>query len=113
MLSKNLSYVKILLGVILTLTMILSACQPAPTPAAVVTEPPVKEEPTEAAPAATEAPEEPAAKYSEAPILKELVDKGELPPVEERLPVNPLVIPVTESTRTVRRSLAPRFLRTI
>jgi peptide/nickel transport system substrate-binding protein len=100
MLSKNLSYVKILLGVILTLTMILSACQAAP-PAAVATEPPV-EEPTEAPAAteaseATEAPEEAAAKYNEAPMLTELVEKGELPSVEERLPVNPLVIPVTES----------------
>ena len=31
-------------------------------------------------------------KYSEAPTLKALVDKGELPPVEERLPEDPLVV---------------------
>ncbi len=30
--------------------------------------------------------------YNEAPMLKELVDKGELPPVDERLPENPVVI---------------------
>jgi peptide/nickel transport system substrate-binding protein len=35
---------------------------------------------------------EPPSQYAEAPMLKELVDKGELPPVEERLPENPLVV---------------------
>jgi peptide/nickel transport system substrate-binding protein len=33
------------------------------------------------------------ASFQEAPMLKELVEKGELPPVEERLPENPYVIP--------------------
>ncbi len=33
-----------------------------------------------------------AASYGEAPMLSALVEKGELPPVEERLPKNPLVI---------------------
>jgi len=37
-----------------------------------------------------------AAKYNEAPMLKTLVAAGELPPVEERLPEEPLVIPVVE-----------------
>jgi len=73
--------------------MILSACQ-ASTPAP--TEPPA-EQPTEEVVAPTAAPEEPMAKYKEAPMLTEMVDKGELPPVDERLPDNPLVIPVTES----------------
>jgi len=96
MFSKKLSYVRNLLGVILALSVLLSACQPAaPAP----TEAPQTEAPTEEATAVpTEAPEEPAAKYNEAPMLKEMVDNGELPPVEERLPENPLVIPVTEST---------------
>lgn len=100
MFSKKLSTVRTLLGVILALSVLLSACQPAP-PApteAVETEPPVQE----ATAAPTQAPEEPTAeptaKYNEAPMLKELVDKGTLPPLEERLPENPLVIPVTEST---------------
>jgi peptide/nickel transport system substrate-binding protein len=35
---------------------------------------------------------EPPSEYSEAPMLKDLVDKGELPTVEERLPQNPLVV---------------------
>ncbi len=30
--------------------------------------------------------------FQEAPMLKELVERGELPPVEERLPVDPIVI---------------------
>ena len=36
-------------------------------------------------------------KFNEAPMLKEMVEKGLLPPVEERLPKNPLVVtPVKE-----------------
>lgn len=34
--------------------------------------------------------------YNEAPMLAEMVEAGELPPVEERLPVNPRVFPVYE-----------------
>src|SRR5690606_9875292 len=34
--------------------------------------------------------------FNEAPMLAELVASGDLPPVEERLPVNPLVIEPTE-----------------
>lgn len=33
-----------------------------------------------------------AASYKEAPMLQEMVKNGDLPPVEERLPVNPLVV---------------------
>ena len=36
--------------------------------------------------------------YNEAPMLADLVAKGELPPVKERLPENPLVIDVVEET---------------
>ncbi len=35
--------------------------------------------------------------YSEAPMLAEMVANGELPPVEERLPANPLVVEPIES----------------
>jgi peptide/nickel transport system substrate-binding protein len=38
--------------------------------------------------------------YKEAPALAELVQAGELPPVEERLPANPMVVPVVESIGT-------------
>jgi peptide/nickel transport system substrate-binding protein len=34
--------------------------------------------------------------YKESPLLAELVEKGELPPVDERLPDNPLVEPVVD-----------------
>jgi len=71
---------------------VLAACAaPGEEPAAPPTEP-------TAAPAAaptqlTEAP----SRFSEAPMLAELVAKGELPPLEERLPENPYVCPVIES----------------
>ena len=35
-------------------------------------------------------------KYHEAPALAEQVKAGKLPPVEQRLPKQPLVVPVTE-----------------
>ncbi len=46
------------------------------------------------APAAEEAavPQASASQYNEAPMLAEMVANGELPPVDERLPLNPLVI---------------------
>jgi len=112
MLSKQTSRVRILLGVFLILSMLISACQTA-TPTTAPAEPVATEAPAEpvateapaepvateapAEPVATEAPAEPVSMYKEAPMLKELVDSGELPPVEERLPVTPLVIPATES----------------
>ncbi|MDH7487136.1 MAG: ABC transporter substrate-binding protein [Anaerolineae bacterium] len=58
---------------------------PAPTPVPEATKAP----PPTPVPAATEAP---AAKYKEAPMLAELVKAGKLPPVDERLPKNPLVM---------------------
>jgi len=64
-------------------------------PGVPVTEPtvaPPAEEPT----VAPEAPEA-VSKYSEAPMLAELVEAGKLPPVEERLPENPWICPVLES----------------
>ena len=35
--------------------------------------------------------------YGEAPELKELVEAGDLPPVEERLPAEPVVVEAPES----------------
>jgi len=93
MFSKKLSYVRNLLGLILVLSVLLGACQTPPPPTAAPTQ---QEEATQA-PVPTEAATEvPTAGYAEAPMLKEMVDSGDLPPVEERLPENPLVIPVTE-----------------
>ncbi|MCC9077010.1 ABC transporter substrate-binding protein [Litorilinea aerophila] len=42
------------------------------------------------------APAQGSSRYGEAPMLQELVNAGQLPPVEERLPVSPLVVPVVE-----------------
>ena len=41
---------------------------------------------------ATEAPAAAAGKYQEAPMLAELVQAGSLPPVDERLPINPAIM---------------------
>jgi len=49
--------------------------------------------PPTAAPKATSAPAAAASKYQEAPAFAELVKAGKLPPVDQRLPENPLVIP--------------------
>lgn len=71
------------------------AVQPTSTtaPAApVATKPPVKINATPTVgPTAT-----PVAKFNEAPMLAELVKSGSLPPVEERLPVNPGVMTPVE-----------------
>lgn len=47
-------------------------------------------------PAATTAPAASTGKYKEAPALAEMVAAGQLPPVDERLPLEPLVIEVVE-----------------
>ena len=62
-----------------------TAVPPTAVPAAVV--PPTAVPPTAVPPTAV-----PAAKYKEAPMLAELVKAGKLPPVDARLPKNPLVL---------------------
>jgi peptide/nickel transport system substrate-binding protein len=68
-------------------------------------ETPMAEEPTEEAPPAEEEtqpteeaqPEESMSQYSEAPEFADMVSAGDLPPVDERLPANPVVVePVEE-----------------
>jgi len=49
-------------------------------------------------------------KYNEAPMLKELVEKGELPPVDERLPEEPLVEDVVEEIGQYGGTLHRGFL---
>ncbi|HMN31277.1 MAG TPA: ABC transporter substrate-binding protein, partial [Caldilineaceae bacterium] len=66
----------------------------APAPAA---EAPAAEAPAAAAPAA-QAPAAAPGTYNEAPMLAELVQAGSLPAVDERLPSNPYVMAVAEST---------------
>jgi len=68
----------------------------APTEApAEPTEAPVK--PTEAPVLPTDTPLPLAPAYIEPPMLETLVKAGKLPPVDERLPINPMVFPVLES----------------
>ena len=89
------------IGLLLVCLLVLSACTPRAAPTPTEKPAPTKAEaaPTEvpptAAPEATTPP--PAAKYSEAPMLADLVRQGKLPPVEERLPENPLVVQPIES----------------
>ena len=71
-----------LLVSILTLSMVLLAACGAPEAAA----PPAEAEEPAAEMAAPEG------KYSQSPYLDEQVASGELPPVEDRLPTNPLVV---------------------
>ncbi|MCK6627699.1 MAG: ABC transporter substrate-binding protein [Anaerolineae bacterium] len=48
--------------------------------------------------------------YSEAPMLAEMVAAGELPPVQERLPQDPLIIPVVEQIGQYGGTLRRAFL---
>jgi len=83
-----------LFSVVVIVSFVLTACQaatPAPTQAPTAAVQPTK------APEPTKAPTVAAPKYSEAPMLAELVKAGKLPPVEQRLPQNPLVVkPIEE-----------------
>jgi len=70
---------------------------PQPTkPVAAPTATPKPAEPTKPAVVAPTATPKPAAKYNEAPALAELVKAGKLPPVEQRLPTEPLVVQCVE-----------------
>ncbi len=58
-------------------------------------EPAAEDMPAPAAETVSEAPAAPAVSpggYSEAPMLAEMVAAGDLPPIDERLPANPLVL---------------------
>lgn len=76
-----------------TAGVMVVACGGAPAAEAPVAEAPAAEAP---AAAGGEAAAGVAGKYNEAPMLAELVNAGQLPPVDERLPVNPRTIPVVE-----------------
>ncbi|MEZ4637805.1 MAG: ABC transporter substrate-binding protein [Caldilineaceae bacterium] len=96
----NLSFkVLLYLGLMLALVGVLAACggQTAPPPAQPsANEPPpaATEASVEEAAPAESAAEAPAGDMSamEAPMLASMVESGDLPPLEERLPVNPVVV---------------------
>ncbi|NPV06982.1 MAG: ABC transporter substrate-binding protein [Anaerolineae bacterium] len=78
-------------------TATLAACAPAPTaPTATPGAVEATVAPTAAPAEATAPPATPTSKYSEAPELAALVAEGKLPPVDERLPKEPLVVEVVE-----------------
>jgi len=60
-------------------------------------EPVVVEEPEVEEPEEVVEPEAPAGRYNEAPMLAALVAAGQLPPVDERLPLNPYIVETRES----------------
>ncbi len=81
---KRVSPFRIILGSIM-MVMLLSGCGGSTaTPTAI---------PPTATTAATVQATLAAPKYAEAPVLADLVNQGKLPPVEQRLPDNPLVMP--------------------
>ena len=95
--------------------VVATACT-APTPTVAPTQAPAAVEPTAtkpvvniAATATTGPTATPVAKFHEAPMLEELVKAGKLPPLEERLPVNPGVLPVVESIGNYGGSLRRGF----
>lgn len=69
------------------------AATTAPEPAATVAPAATAAPAATTAPAAATAPAAVASKYKEAPVLAAMVEAGDLPPVDQRLPVNPKVIP--------------------
>ena len=83
------------LSAMATASMALAACGGAPAapdaPAAAATTAPAAEAAAPAAPAAAPT------TFQEAPMLADLVASGSLPPVDERLPSNPLVMETQES----------------
>jgi len=71
---------------------VLAACgtQQTATPAPAATKPSAPA--ATPAPVATQAPAPAASKYKEAPMLTELVKAGKLPPVDQRLPADPITV---------------------
>jgi peptide/nickel transport system substrate-binding protein len=95
--------------VLLVALMLVSCAQPAPAPV-LPTAAPAVEAPATAAPAAeapaTEAPAAAPSKYQEAPMLADLVKAGTLPPVDQRLPKDPMVLTPIEEVGTYGGQMA-------
>ncbi len=88
------------LGLLLTLSVCVLLAGCCGTPVTEVATPEPAEATEVAQPTEEEAPmaTEPASTYGESPMLAERVAAGDLPPVEERLPINPRVIDVPGSS---------------
>ena len=67
---------------------------------------PAADQPAAEAPAESEAPAaESSSQYNEAPMLKAMVDAGDLPPVDDRLPVNPRIVTPIHEVGTYSESI--------
>jgi len=83
-------------SVLATAGVALTACaQPTPVATPAPEEPKVEEPKVEEP--KVEEPVAPESKFNEAPMLAALVAAGQLPPVDERLPMNPYIVEVAES----------------
>jgi peptide/nickel transport system substrate-binding protein len=110
MFAKKASLLGLMTVTIMVLSMVLGACGETPAP-----EPTQAPEPTAAPDEPTAAPEpttppEPTSEYNEAPMLAEMVAAGDLPPVDERLPEEPLVEEVVDEIGTYGGVLRRGFL---
>ena len=95
--SKRFLNRALLLIVVVSLLGVLPACTPTPAPAPTTVPPTAAPVQPTKAPAATAAPTAaPASKYKESPMLAELVKAGKLPPLDQRLPANPVVADAAE-----------------
>lgn len=89
-------------GLLVAAFLLASCASPTPTSAPPATQPPAAEATATTGGAivvgdtATPAPTAVVSAYQEAPALAELVASGDLPPVDERLPDNPVVTEVVE-----------------
>jgi peptide/nickel transport system substrate-binding protein len=88
-----------LFAILMIVALLVGACAAPPTPApatqAPAAQPTAEQKPAEQKPAEvkpTEPPAPPAAKFNEAPMLADQVKAGSMPPVDERLPKEPLVV---------------------
>ncbi len=118
--SKSIQSLTFGISLMLILSLLLIACSsstpvaPAPdTP----TEAPAAPEPTAEVPVVDEPPSKaavrpvaPESMYQEAPMLAAMVAAGDLPPVDERLPDEPLVEEVVESIGVYGGTLRRAFL---
>ncbi|MHB0878987.1 MAG: ABC transporter substrate-binding protein, partial [Anaerolineae bacterium] len=79
---------------------VASACGSTPAPTAAPVVAPTATTAAAIAPTATTAAAAPTSKYSEAPAFAAMVTAGTLPPVEERLPAEPMVVTPWDSIGT-------------
>jgi peptide/nickel transport system substrate-binding protein len=89
--------------------LILGACAPQATPTtatepAQATDAPPADTPPEAE-APTTAPDMPISQYKESPTFAQMVAAGTLPPIDERLPLEPRILPTVENIGTYSATL--------